>query len=136
LKLAQARTDAALHVESRELLACSTFHQGLFADALAHAQAGLASYDPAAHNTLIPLHGHNLQPAFYAWRARSQWFLGFPEQAVQDMAWAVQAGRDLGHEPSLASVLLHAAFLHQFGGDAQAARETAAEALELAVANG
>src|SRR5690606_12935931 len=103
LQLREAGEDKALHVESRELLACSTFHQGLFADTLEHARKGLAAYEPEAHDTLVPLHGHNLQPACHAWTAHAPWFLGRPGQALAAMERAVQAARDLAHGPSLAS---------------------------------
>lgn len=136
LQLPQAGEDKALHVESRELLACSTFHQGLFADTLAHAREGLAAYEPEAHDALIPIHGHNLQPACQAWTAHAHWFLGRPGEALEAMERAVQAARELGHGPSLATVLMHAAFLHQFRRDAQAVQESAQEALAQALAHG
>jgi adenylate cyclase len=136
LQLPQAGEDSALHVESRELLACSTFHQGLFGEALTHAQEGLTLYEPRAHAGLIPLHGHNLEPACHVWAAHALWFLGSAERSAAEMEAGLRAARRLGHDFSLATVLVQVAFLQQFGGDARAVRETAHEALALAEAQG
>ena len=136
LQLPGVDKDIALHLESRELLACSTFHQGLFTDALAHAQEGLALYNPQSHANMIPLHGRNLEPACTAWSAHASWFLGYPDRSTQLMQQALQAARKLDHTYSLASVLIQTAYLHQFRRDAVAAREAAQEVLDLATAHG
>lgn len=136
LALPQAEEDSALRVESRELLACSTFHQGHFDDALAHALEGLALYEPQQHGALIPLHGHILYPACHTWEAHALWFLGYVERALAAMEEALAAARAAGHEFSLSMVLMQTAFLRQFQGDAQQAAEAAEEALEIAEQHG
>ena len=136
LQLPQAGEDTALRMESRELLACSTFHQGLFAEALEHAREGLALYEPQAHDTLIPLHGHNLQPACFVWESQALWFLGYGQRSMTAMDEALLTARALGHDFSLCTMLVQAAFLYQFRREPRAVREAAREALAMATTQG
>jgi len=132
LKLPQAEEDPALRLESHELLACSTFHQGAFSRTLEHAQKGLSIYDPQQHRALLPLHGKNLETFYHVWAAHSLWFLGYPDQALERIEKALRVAGQLSHTFSLVSVQIQASFLYQFARETGQARELAERAIALA----
>lgn len=132
LKLPQAGEDPALRLESHELLACSTFHQGAFTRTLEHAQKGLSLYNPQQHRALLPLHGKNLETFCHVWAAHSLWFLGYPDQAMTRIQKALRVAEELSHTFSLVSVQIQASFLYQFARDTERVRELAEEAITLA----
>ena len=135
LQLPEAGEDPALRLESHELLACSTFHQGAFSRTLEHAQQGLSIYDPQQHRDLLPLHGKNLEIFCHVWAAHSLWFLGYPDQAHERIQRALRVAGQLEHTFSLVSVQVQAAFLYQFARDTERAQELAEEAIRLATEN-
>lgn len=135
LQLPQAGEDPALRLESHELLACSTFHQGAFSRTLEHAQKGLSLYNPQQHRALLPLHGKNLETFCYVWAAHSLWFLGFPDQALERIERALRVAEEIDHTFSLVSVQVQASFLYQFARDTGRAKALAEEAIALATEN-
>ncbi len=134
LRLPHAAGDTTLHVESRELLACSTFHQGMFAEALGHARQGLALATPQSSGEPPTLQEQALLPACHTWEAHALWFLGYADQSLAAMKRALAAARDMRHDHSLSVALVQAAFLHQFRSEHGHTRAAAEEALPLAVA--
>jgi predicted ATPase len=122
---------ADMVLESHELLACSHFHQGAFAEAVAHAEEVLTRCRPHEHSALMALHGENPAVSGNNWASLSLWFLGYPDQAL------ARAGRALAlaeeESPySLATARVQAAFLRQFRRETEAAREAAEAAIALA----
>ena len=132
LKLPQAGEDPALRLESHELLACSTFHQGAFTRTLEHAQKGLSLYNPQQHRALLPLHGKNLETFCHVWAAHSLWFLGYPDQAMERIQRALRVAEELSHTFSLVSVQVQASFLYQFARETERVQELAEKAIALA----
>ena len=132
LQLPEAEEDPALRLESHELLACSTFHQGAFTRTLEHAQKGLSLYEPRQHSALIPLHGKNLETFLHVWAAHSLWFLGYPDQAFERIQEGHRVAKQLEHTFSLVSVQIQASFLYQFARETGRARDLAEQAILLA----
>jgi len=123
-------------VEGEELLACSTFHQGRFAETLIHADRALAAYDAARHAELIAFLGENPAVACHGWAARALWFLGRDDEAEARMAHALTLARDHDHAFAIANAHEQAALLAQHGHDLDRLRHHAGEAARLAEQQG
>ncbi len=119
-------------LESYELLACSTFHQGSFSQALEHVDRGIEFYDgPRRSDTHTP-DGQDLGVACHTWAALSLWFLGYPNQALERMRSALDLADAQAQHYTLARALSKAALLHQLRGEANSARKHAEAALTYA----
>ncbi len=122
--------------DSNELLACSLFHQGSFAQALEHAERGLAAYDGEYVNPLTAAYGDNAGASCHSWAALSLWFLGYPDQARERARQAVETTTDPRRRCGRATALVQAAMVDQCGGDAQATLASAEAALQVAAEDG
>jgi len=68
--------------------------------------------------------------------ARTQWLLGYPEQAVQRSHEALSLAQRIAHPFSLAHALCFAAGIHQFRREGQAVQEQAEAAMALSTEQG
>lgn len=109
-----AELPSATRVEAHELLACSSFHQGGFEEALQHAETAVAVYDPHEHLALMALHGENPGVSSRHWAAHALWFLGYPDRALAMIRQALELAGDLAHSFSMSHAHEHAAYLHQY----------------------
>jgi predicted ATPase len=123
-------------VESHELMACSSFHQGRFTDALEHARRGLEGYSPPEHLGLTAFLGENPGVSCHHWSAHALWFLGYPDQAMKAIAAALGLAEDLTHWFSLAHAQEQAAWMHQHRGEAREAQRRSEAAIALADTQG
>jgi adenylate cyclase len=123
-------------IESHELLACSTFHQGVFAACARHAERGIALYDPEKHLALTAALGENPGVSCHNWSALASWFLGYPDQALARTQAALTLAEDAAHGFSFAHAQSQAACLHQYRGEAEQVRARAAAAFSLAEQQG
>ena len=110
LHLASRRDDVALILGAHEILACTTFHLGAFTQVVEHMERGITLYDREQHQTLTSLYGKDLGVACRYWSALALWFLGYPDQALQQMHEALILAQDLAHPYSLAMALDRASF--------------------------
>lgn len=129
-------TCATSRVESEELLACSTFHQGLFEDCLRHCEEGLACYEPEAHWGLTAHFGENPAVACHSWAALALCFLGHHEQARERSQLALALARESALSFSLSNGLTQAAALHQHQGDPDKVLEYAQAAIDAGIRSG
>ncbi len=113
LQLPRDPDDPRLQLESHELLACSTFHQGDFVEALNHADQALTFCTPAGAEPLTPLLGEDPSVSSYHWAGLALWFLGYPDQAVARSQTALNEAKDLGYTFGLAHAQEQAAMIHQ-----------------------
>jgi DNA-binding winged helix-turn-helix (wHTH) protein/tetratricopeptide (TPR) repeat protein len=127
---------APARVEAHELLACSSFHQGNFREALDHTDSVLADYDPDQHLALMALHGENPAVSTRHWAALAQWFLGYPDRALRTMEEALTLAADRSHSFSLSHAHEHAAYLFQHRGEPEGARRHAETTIRLAAEAG
>jgi len=103
----------------------------------AHVEQGIALYDPQRHRSLAFLYGGEdpgvMCLSFAAWVL---WHLGYPDQALERMHQALTLAQELSHPFSLAIALNHAASLHQYRGEGQAAQGRADAAIRLSTDQG
>ncbi|MDQ4142984.1 MAG: AAA family ATPase [Actinomycetota bacterium] len=129
--------DSTSLLESHELLACSLFHKGEFAESLDHADKGSELYDPQRHLALLAASvGENLGVACHSWAALDLWYLGYPERAKRRMAAALGLARNPSHSYCLALTEERAAVLHQLLGEPEKVLECSATAIDLATEQG
>lgn len=121
-------------LESRELLACSTFHQGRFSEALEHAEKGIGLFVPESHRWLSAQ--ENLGVSCHDWAALSLWFLGFPDRAAAEALRALALAEELDHPYTQTHAHAQAATVFQCRREVGSAREHAEAALALSVAHG
>jgi pentatricopeptide repeat protein len=136
LQLSLTVEDDASLVESQELLACSTFHQGAFTRALDHAEQGLRLYDVQDHLALIAFVGENPAVSCHTWAGLSLWFLGYLDQALERIDQALKLAQEPVHSFSLAHATQRAACLYQLRGEVQAVQEWAEATIALATRRG
>jgi tetratricopeptide (TPR) repeat protein len=99
---------------------------------LPHLEQGLALYDRAQHAPLSMLYGgHDAGVCGWEHQARMQWFIGYPDRALESMRKAVSLAETLGHPLTTVMALTTEAKLHWFRGDLALARESAALATTL-----
>ena len=96
-----------------------------------HLEQGFALYDPQQHRAHALLYGQDPGVACLCWAAHVPWYLGYPDQALKRSYEALTLARELSHPYSLAYALVHAAWLHQYRREGQAAQELAEAAIAL-----
>ncbi len=116
---------------AHRVLASTHFYLGEFAPARAHAQEGLARYDPPRHRSLAFQYGQDVGVYCRVYAAWTLWVLGYADQALRHIDKALILARELSHPFSLAVALNHAAYLHHFRREERAAQERAEEAIAL-----
>ena len=87
---------------------------GEFARARAHAEQGIALYDPLQHRVQVFHYGNDPGVGCRSFAALALWVLGYPDQAQQRSAEALAWAQELAHPFSLAFAQLYAARFHQF----------------------
>lgn len=129
--------DSTSLLESHELLACSLFHKGEFAESLSHADEGSALYDPQHHLVLLAAAlGENLGVSCHSWAALDLWYLGYPERSKRRIAAALKLANDPSHTYCLGRTEERAAVLHQLLLEPEKVRQHAATAIDLATQQG
>ena len=136
LALSDPIASNGLLTDSHELLACSLFHQGIFSNALEHAEQGLAAYDGQYFNPVTAAYGDNAGASCHSWAALSLWFLGYPDLARERAREAVALAADPHRRFGFATALAQAASVEQCRLDLGATRVTAAAAIEAATRDG
>ena len=123
-------------LEGLDLLACSCFHQGAFADALKHAERGVKAYSQETHSPLSGYLGENPGIDCHAWMALALWFLGRPDRALARAEHAVTLAERPAYSYSRASACAQRAFLHQLRRETKATRLWAQRTIKLALEQG
>jgi DNA-binding winged helix-turn-helix (wHTH) protein len=123
-------------LEGLNLLACSRFHQGAFADALQHAERGAKVYNAANHSMLSESSGENVGIDCQAWIALALWFLGHPDRALAQAKQAATLAEDQAYSYCRVVTWLQRAILHQLRQEAEATRRWSERAMTLAAGEG
>jgi tetratricopeptide (TPR) repeat protein len=123
-------------IESYELLSCSTFHQGSFAQSLEHARRGLTLYGAEQRGIPLAPLGEDLGVSCHAWGGLSLWFLGYPDQAVERVNSALGLAENLRHGHSMARAMMQAASLYHLRREPRVAQEHAEAVVALATEHG
>jgi len=128
--------DAAFILESYELLSCSLFHQADFTRSLEHARQGLTLYDPGEHSTFTAVFGDNPGISCQTWAALALWFLGYPDQALEQLNKALHLAEMPDNHYNLAHCQEQAAVFYQCRREIAATREWAAATTAVATRQG
>ena len=131
LTLAKQSGDSALLMQAHLVRGACFVHMGRLVEGREHCERSLALYDPILHRTHAEFIGADPSVASRGMLGFGLWFLGYPDQAVQQMNEALLLAHELAHPLSLALVSL--GMEHQFRRDT-AATLRQAEAL-LAVSH-
>jgi DNA-binding winged helix-turn-helix (wHTH) protein/tetratricopeptide (TPR) repeat protein len=123
-----------LEIETFELLACSTFHQGAFDKAVTYASRGLALYDHDVHSVHLARYGEHPGVSCHAWAGLALWFLGRPAESHAHIDAALELGAD--HPYALTTARIQAAFLHQYRNEPNLVLDWADATIELATDQG
>jgi class 3 adenylate cyclase/predicted ATPase len=114
VEVAERLADPDLMLEAYHSRWANSHVLGLNPITLADAQRGIALYDPGRHHDhAYEYGGHDTGVCAYAHSAITLWVSGFPEQAAQMSAAALELGHRLGHPPSLAHAAWWSATLRQ-----------------------
>ena len=112
--MAERLADPDLMLEAYHSRWANSHVLGLNSITLADARRGIALYDSERHHDhTYDYGGHDTGVCAYAHSAITLWISGFPEQAAQMSAAALELGHRLGHPPSLAHAAWWSATLGQ-----------------------
>jgi adenylate cyclase len=127
-----AAGDGELAVEAHDLIACSLFHQGRFAEALEQADRAIARSEAGhGHAVLAPLGEH---PAVnsHGWAGLSLWLMGDADASRARIEAALALAGEPGRRHSLACAHVVAARWHHMRGEPVEAGGHAEAGLALA----
>src|SRR5262249_40611069 len=88
------------------------------------------------HCSHAALYGQDPGVVCLSWAADTQWYLGYPDQALKRSHAALTLAGELSHPYSLVYALDHAAWLHQYRREGQAAQERAEAEIALCTEQG
>jgi TOMM system kinase/cyclase fusion protein len=131
LGLAQRAQAPAFITGAHSMLGMIVYYLGEFSLARAHAEQGIALYDPQQPRSWLD-HGVGCLSSAVS----ALWLLGYPDQALKRSDEMLTLARALAHPPSLGFALYFAAELHQLRREAHAAEERAEAAITLSTAQG
>jgi DNA-binding winged helix-turn-helix (wHTH) protein/tetratricopeptide (TPR) repeat protein len=129
-----ADQEDALTVETRELLACSTFHEGSFQTSLDNSESVLATSGAETDSVLMSRMAEHPGAACNSWASLACWFLGRSDDSLRLADRAIQVGQENLYALSTARV--QRAFLHQFRNEPDACGSWADSARSLAEEQG
>ena len=128
LSLAQLMGDPSRLLQAQWTLGQTLFHLGEFLSAREHVEHALTLYDPRRHRSRAV---QDLGVTSHSYLSWGQWFLGYPDQALDTSHTALTLAQGLSHSFSVAFALIFAASIHQFRGDGHTAQELAEKAIAL-----
>lgn len=123
-----------LGLEAHELLACSLFHQGEFAQSKQSADEAISKYDPEEISSVLARYGENPGVCCHGWAALDLWFMGYPDTAIERSDMALELAKE--HIYSHSTALTHRTFLHQFRNEPELVVKYGSKTMEVAVAQG
>lgn len=132
MSLAERLGDNDLLLEANHAQWATSLYRGLVPAVCAATAQGIARYDSTRHHVhLYSVTGHDSGVCARLTRSIALWLAGFPDQAQQMAAAAVQLGRDLSHPFSLCWGLWGAGITYQLCGARDACAEVADEVRAL-----
>jgi predicted ATPase len=136
LTLAQHQPDPGLLLEAHRALGATLLSLGEFASARAHAEQGLALYDPQQHHTHAFLYGQDPGMSCCLYAAVALWVLGYPDQALARSHEALTIAQERSHPYSVSMALGWAALLRQCRREVHATHERAEATMTLCTEQG
>ncbi len=123
-------------IEAHRTLAQTLLYMGNLTESLSHSEQGIALYDPEQHGSHVFLYGNDPLAVCTAYRAFTLWFLGFPDQAIQQSKTATAVAQQKGHPFTRAFSAAFAAYLSQHLRDPLRTEELATKTIEIATDQG
>jgi predicted ATPase len=109
---------------------------GEFAQARAHAEQGIALYDPQQHRAQAFRYRNDPGVCSRSFAAQALWVLGYPDQALRRSDEALAWAQELAHPFSLGFALHQAAYVHQFRREGALTQARAEAAIALSTEQG
>jgi class 3 adenylate cyclase/tetratricopeptide (TPR) repeat protein len=122
LVFAERRRERVPLMVAHRTLGTQLFHRGELGRARAHLERAIALYAPDFDRPLAFLYTHDPRVAGLSVLALCLFLQGSPGEADERSKVALSLARELGHAPSTAFAVDHAAILRQMAGDEPAAR--------------
>ncbi len=113
LSLAQRSQQPIYLLQAHASMGNMTLWLGDFVQARTYCQEGIALYDAQLHRTETSIYGENPKVHPLGVIARAQWYLGYPEQALQQIQQAYTIAEESGNSPSLAFAQYHMTVVHR-----------------------
>ncbi|HEY5870199.1 MAG TPA: hypothetical protein VI542_32295, partial [Candidatus Tectomicrobia bacterium] len=136
LRLAEKSQDVAFMIEARFALGGTLMFMGEFTAARRHLDLAIPIYDIETHRSLAFHYGHDPGAANLSYLSWTEWYLGFPERALQRGHQALALAEALGHPLTLAFVLMWLALSHVLCREWSAARSRAEAAIQISKERG
>ena len=118
-----------LAMEAHELVACSTFHQGAFAQSVETAGTALDLWDEEAYSDLMARIAEHPASSCNSWVSLATWALGHSDESVARAERAVVLGEENTY--ALSTAVQQRAMLHQLRGEPAATIEWAERTREV-----
>ncbi|MGH6803330.1 MAG: hypothetical protein ACREC3_08180, partial [Methyloceanibacter sp.] len=135
LRLAQRAQDPALLLQAHLALGAAMFHRGEFIPARGHLEQVIL-YGPQQYHSQAFHYGLDPEVFCRSYAAWVLWYLGYPEQALQNSQEALTLAQELAHPTSLGLALNVTAFLHQYRREELLTQSRAEAAMTLATEHG
>jgi predicted ATPase len=111
--LAEHLAVPVLRLEAHYALGNTLNYMGEFTTAQAHLVQGIALCDPQQHRPHAFRYGQDPGVMCRAYAGVTLWYLGYPDQALQQSHEALTLARELAHPFSLGNALFFATWVHQ-----------------------
>jgi DNA-binding winged helix-turn-helix (wHTH) protein/predicted ATPase len=96
LRLAQHTGDPLVFLVAHSLLGVVFLSLGDFIAGRDHLEKGIALYDPQVHRFMAPLYGDDPGVTCHCFAAMCLWFLGYPDQALENARQALTVAKEIG----------------------------------------
>jgi predicted ATPase len=132
MSIAEKAGDPSLPVLTHNAQGILSFNMGKLSAALEHLNHINAFYDPEKHTHWGYVYG--MDPGLLGWsvEACALWYLGYPDQAVQQSRKTLDAARRIGHPMSFAAALAMDCLLHLIRRDVKSLEERGREVAAFA----
>lgn len=107
--------------------------RGEFVPARIHFEQSLSFYSPQEHSTHSAIYGQDPGPVCLCRLGHDLWYLGYPDQSLNQAQAALSLGQGSAHSFTRASVIGGVAWLHQLRREGAATQEWAEATITLCV---
>lgn len=136
LRLAQSSQSNEMMMVAHLSLGATNYFSGAFTSALEHCEQYRNFDDPDLH--VARALRYHVEPGILsrAFRARTLWFVGYPDLALSELQQTLKDARRLGEPQTLAFLISMTALAHQMRGEVEASRQMARQLIEHSAQQG